>query len=97
MAVGAQAQQQIGDKGSHDLDDHGVSAGAQEVTDPEVLLEPLEEQLDLPARLVERGNLGGRGAKVVAEQGDLTAALNLDDDQPQLDGERIAAGRANRR
>jgi hypothetical protein len=32
---------------------------AEEVSDLEVLLEPFEEELDLPALLVEGGDLGG--------------------------------------
>src|SRR5258708_13258571 len=39
-----------------DLGEDGVFRGAEEALELEVLLEPLEEQLDLPARLVEVGD-----------------------------------------
>ena len=35
---------------------HGVRGCAVELLDAQVLLDPLEEQLDLPARLVQRAN-----------------------------------------
>ena len=47
-------QQQVGDQRGDDLDAHRILAGAEEVPDLQVLLDPLEEQLDLPAPLVER-------------------------------------------
>src|SRR5438045_4648593 len=36
-----------------DLSSHGVLGGAEETLDPKVLLDPLEEQLDLPTALVQ--------------------------------------------
>jgi len=45
------AQQQEGDQRNIDLGAHGVFAAAEKAADLEVLLEPLEQQLDLPARL----------------------------------------------
>jgi len=42
---------------------------ADEVMQLEVLLHPLEEQLDLPAAFVEVGDLGRRRAQVVGHQG----------------------------
>ena len=51
-------QQQVGDERGDDLDAHGILAGAEEVPDLQVLLDPLEEELDLPALLVKRRDLG---------------------------------------
>ena len=51
------AQQQIGDQGDGDLGSHGILASAEEAADLQGLLDPAEEQLDLPAHLVELGDL----------------------------------------
>ena len=40
-----------------DLRFDGVLAGAEEFPDAQVLLYPFEEQFDLPAALVKRGNV----------------------------------------
>ena len=56
----------VGGDGAPDLCLHGVLAGAQESLDTQVLLDPFEEQLDLPATFVERGNRqGGPKSSVV--------------------------------
>jgi hypothetical protein len=47
------AQEHEGDQGDVDLYAHGIFAASQKATDLEVLLEPFEQQLDLPALLVE--------------------------------------------
>src|SRR5207248_1310014 len=47
------AQQQEGDQRNIDLDANGVFAAAQKAADLKVLLEPLEQELDVPALLVE--------------------------------------------
>ena len=44
-------QQQVGDERGDDLDAHRILAGAEKALDLQVLLDPLEEQLDLPALL----------------------------------------------
>src|SRR5579883_421729 len=47
---------------------HGVLRGAVEALDAQVLLDPLEEELDLPAALVERADgQGGQQAMVCQE------------------------------
>ena len=48
-----QARQDVGDHGGRDLDAYGVFGGAHEAADPQVLLDPLEKQLDLPAFLIK--------------------------------------------
>src|SRR3974390_1308726 len=59
-----QAQEQEGDERHGELDADGVLAAAEEPPDLKGLLDPAEEQLDLPAALVERRDFlggGGRG------------------------------------
>src|SRR5436190_23215227 len=51
------AQQQKGDQRDIDLDAHGVLAAAEKAADLEVLLEPFEQQLDVPALFVELGDV----------------------------------------
>ena len=68
LGVMGGAQDEEGDQGDVDLDFHGVFADAEEVFDFEVLLDPFEEQLDLPALFVERGDLFGRGLEVVGDE-----------------------------
>ena len=71
MGVMGKPEQQVGDQGGEDLDLHGVLGGADEAADPEVLLEPFEDQFDLPALAVECGDLGGGGAGWCAVNRDL--------------------------
>ncbi len=52
---------QVDTKGDPDPRQHGVEALAEQRLDPEVPLDPLEEQLDPPAFLVEGGDGGGGG------------------------------------
>ena len=47
---------------------HRVGTRAVEVLDPEMLLDPSEEQLDAPTHLVEHGNGKGRDLQVVGEE-----------------------------
>jgi hypothetical protein len=62
------AQQQEGDQRNIDLDAHGVFTAAQEAADLEILLEPLEQQLDVPALFVELGDVGGGALEVIGQQ-----------------------------
>jgi hypothetical protein len=84
----SQTQQQEGDQGDGDLDAHGVFASAEEAPDFEDLLDPAEEQLDRPAPLVEIGDFLGRGVKVVRQDAQYLAAIELDLDLAH----RIAKG-----
>ena len=56
---------------------HGVLAVAQEMLDPQVLLDPLEEQLDLPAALVERTDGQRRQDRVVGQEDQGLACLGV--------------------
>src|ERR1700730_16057210 len=72
---GGDAQQQIGDHGGEELQPDGVWVVAEEGPDLEVLLDPPEQQLDLPACLVEAADLDGRALEVVGEEGDLGSII----------------------
>ena len=55
-----QSQQQERDQCDGHLNAHRVLGGADEALDLQALLDPAEEQFDLPALLVEIGDLVGR-------------------------------------
>jgi len=59
-----EAEQQVSDQRHGDLDANGVLGCADEVVDPEGLLDPAEEQLDGPAALVEMGYFLGRSVNL---------------------------------
>ena len=61
-----------------ELRHNGVLGGSEEVADLEGLLDPAEEQFDLPASLVEVGDLVGRGVEIVGEDAQLLAGLGQD-------------------
>src|SRR6516162_7336815 len=73
-----ETEQQKGDQRDGDLDAHGIFRGAEKAADFEGLLDPAEEQLDRPASLVERGDLGGRSIEVVAQDAQHLAGIELD-------------------
>src|SRR5215475_6440691 len=79
------AQQQIGDHRREDLQPNGVLVVAEELADREMLLDPAEQQFDLPSALVERGDLHGRALKIIGEQGDAAAFVAPHPDAPQRD------------
>ena len=64
-----QAQQHEGDRRDIDLDADGVFAAPEKAADFEVLLEPFEQELDLPTLFIERGNLLGRPLGVIGQDG----------------------------
>ena len=53
-----------------DLGLHGMLARAIERLDPQVLLDPFEEQLDLPAAPVDLGNCKCGQSEVVGQKGE---------------------------
>src|SRR5487761_638397 len=60
--------QDIGRDGDPNLGLHGVLGGTVESFDAQVLLDPLEEQLDPPSRLVEQGDVQCRKGKIVGQK-----------------------------
>ena len=77
----------VGGDGAPDLCLHGVLAGAQESLDTQVLLDPFEEQLDLPATFVERGNRQGGQRRVVGQKDQRLARFGVfESDAPQVLG-----------
>ena len=60
-----------------------VLAGAEKALDLEVLLDPAEEQLDLPASLVELGDALGRRLEIVGEEPQCAAGVDDDGDLAQ--------------
>ena len=69
--------QHVGGNGAPDLRLHRVLAGAQEVLDTQMLLDPFEEQLDLPAALVERADGRGWQRHVVGQEDQGLARLGV--------------------
>src|SRR5205809_1364415 len=63
--------------GAPNLRLHGVLAGAEESLDAQVLLDPSEEQLDLPAALVERGDRQRWQRRVVGQEDQRLARLRV--------------------
>ena len=84
--VGGDAQQCKGDHRGEQLQANGVVVVAEEFADFEVLLDPAEQQFDLPAALVERANRDGRAFEIVGQQRDLLAVFALEADAAQPDG-----------
>ena len=60
--------QHIGGHRAPDLRLHCVLAGAQKTLDAQMLLDPFEEQLDLPTVLVKGGDHQGRQGRVVGQK-----------------------------
>ena len=92
------AQQQKSDQRDIDLGAHGVVAAAEKAADLEVLLEPFEQQLDLPALLVELCDVGGGALEIVGDQKEWLVVIGAgDDDLAQFDlVKRVDGGAAAR-
>lgn len=78
-----------------DLRLDGILAGAQKRLDAQMLLDPLEEQLDLPALSVKVCNQRGFEHEVVGQKSDALAGVVLDYDATQRCG-IVFAGIKNR-
>lgn len=61
-------QQQIIDHGDPDLSHDGISGSAEKGFDLQVLLDPFEEDLDLPTLAIDFGNGAGGEVKMVGEE-----------------------------
>jgi hypothetical protein len=70
--------QHVGGYGDPDLRLHSVLAGTEEHLDAQVLLDPLEEQLDLPALTIQIGDHFGLQRKVVGQEHQPLASVVLD-------------------
>lgn len=70
---------------------HRVLAGAKEHLDAQVLLDPLEEQLHLPALTVQTGDLLGLQGKVVGQKHQALSSIVLDHHPAQ--GARVVFAR----
>ena len=79
---------------------HGVVGRAVESLDPQMLFDPLEEQLDLPAALVESRDRERRQREVVGQEHEPSFALHVvERDPPQRFGvepRRLGAGQHDR-
>src|SRR5713226_1734826 len=80
-----EAQQQIGDHRSDDLQANGVVVLAHEFAKVEMLLDPAEQEFDLPATLVEGSNLNGCAVEIVGDESDRPAVVTFHLDASQRD------------
>jgi hypothetical protein len=69
--------EQINGDGAPDLGAHRVGAGAIKGFDAQVLLEPFEEQFDLPASAIELGDGQRRDGEVVGQEDQHLAGLGI--------------------
>src|SRR6516165_2779169 len=83
MKTGGDAQEQIGNHCGEDLQLNGVVVVAKKLADIEMLLDPAEQQFDLPAHLVERRDLNRGPRKIVGDESDGSTGLALDANAPQ--------------
>src|SRR5207302_5409379 len=84
---GCDAEQQVGDHCCQDLQTDRVVVGAEKLANVEMLLDPTEQQFDLPAALVEGGDLDRRAGEIVCHERDHSSLLAPDLDPPQGDGQ----------
>ncbi len=75
-------EQQIGDQGGDDLEAYGFWVFGQESLDLEVLLDPFEEEFDLPSALIEVGDLFGVALEIICDEGEFTAFVFIEDLDP---------------
>lgn len=81
------SDQHVSGDGAPDLRLHCVLAVADETLDAQTLLDPLEEEFDLPAALVKRGNCQRRQGRIVGQEYQRFAGLRVfEADAPQLLG-----------
>src|SRR5882757_9679051 len=80
-----EAQEQIGDHRSDDLQANGVVVLAHELAKVEMLLDPAEQEFDLPAPLVEGRNLNCGAFEIVGDKSNRSAHVTFDLDASQRD------------
>lgn len=75
----------IGDDGHMNLDTYGILGLAPEGLDPEMLLDPFEEEFDLPAVSVQQGDVHGGKVEVVGVVGEGSLQIRrIIDDSPEF-------------
>ena len=74
--------QEIGADRRPDLDAHGVVGGADERANAQVLFDPTKEQLDLPARPVDLGDLERGQREMVGQEDERVFATRIDVSNP---------------
>ena len=82
--------QQVGGYGNPDLRLHRVFAGTKEHLDAQMLLDPFEEQLHLPALTIKIADQLGLQGKVVGQKHQPFSAVVLDHDPTQRPGVCLA-------
>ena len=86
-----EGKEQVHDQGDPDLREHRIEGRAEECFDFEVLLDPLEKDLDLPTGLVSIGDgLGGQVEVVGHESIGMVAFVVMPGDQAQVAGIALA-------
>ena len=83
VGAGGDAQQQVGNHCSKDLQADCIIVVAKEVADIEVLLDPAKQQFNLPTALVESGDLDCGAGKIVGEESNDAAGIPPELDAPQ--------------
>ena len=79
--------EQINGDGAPDLGAHGVGAGAIEGFDAQMLFDPLEEQLNLPAALIKVNDRQCRGGEIIGQKDQRRAGFGIAmADAPQRSG-----------
>src|SRR5476649_1141108 len=71
------AKQQVGDQSSEDLQADGVFRSAEKGADFQMLLDPSEQQLDLPTLSIKSGDFGSGVFEIVGEDGEDTAVVSV--------------------
>ena len=88
------SDQDVGGHGNPDLGFDGIFARAQKCLDTQMLLDPFEEQFDLPTLFVQSGNQFWLERKIVGQECDAFARVVSDDHAPQGTGV-VSAGIKN--
>jgi len=82
--------EQVNGDGAPDLGAHGVGAGAIKGFDAQMLLDPFEEEFDLPASAIELGDGQRRDRKVVGQEDQQFAGFGIAiADATQRDGKIV--------
>ncbi len=84
------SQEEIDADGDPDLCHHGIAGGTHEAFDLQILLDPFEKQLDLPAGLVDVGNGRGGEIEVVGQKVILLAGFGILETDPAQHDRAVA-------